>query len=74
MARITVNGIPHDVDVEPETPLPWVLREQLGLTGTESGCGVAQCGYCRAGMIMAAAIPERREPQSECPLHGMLHG
>ena len=46
MARITVNGIPHDVDVEPDTPLLWVLREQLGLTGTKYGCGVAQCGAC----------------------------
>jgi isoquinoline 1-oxidoreductase alpha subunit len=46
MARITVNGIPHDVDADPETPLLWVLREQLGLTGTKYGCGVAQCGAC----------------------------
>jgi isoquinoline 1-oxidoreductase subunit alpha len=46
MARITVNGIPHDVDAEPDTPLLWVLREQLGLTGTKYGCGVAQCGAC----------------------------
>jgi isoquinoline 1-oxidoreductase alpha subunit len=46
MARITVNGIPHDLDVEPDTPLLWVLREQLGLTGTKYGCGIAACGAC----------------------------
>jgi isoquinoline 1-oxidoreductase subunit alpha len=54
MARITVNGIPHDVDVEPETPLLWVLREQLGLTGTKYGCGVAQCGACTVQIDGAA--------------------
>jgi isoquinoline 1-oxidoreductase subunit alpha len=54
MARITVNGIPHDVDVEPETPLLWVLREQLGLTGTKYGCGVAQCGACTVHVDGAA--------------------
>src|SRR5215218_3674589 len=46
MARLTVNGKPHEVDVEPDTPLLWVLREQAGLTGTKYGCGVAQCGSC----------------------------
>ena len=54
MVRITVNGIPHDVDVEPETPLLWVLREQLGLTGTKYGCGVAQCGACTVHLDGAA--------------------
>ena len=65
MARITVNGIPHDVDVEPDTPLLWVLREQLGLTGANSVAliagptlDVARRGFC----------------QSECRLFGMLHG
>jgi isoquinoline 1-oxidoreductase subunit alpha len=46
MARLTVNGIAHDVTVEPGTPLLWVLREQVGLTGTKYGCGIAQCGAC----------------------------
>jgi isoquinoline 1-oxidoreductase alpha subunit len=46
MARFTVNGKPVQVDVEPNTPLLWVLREQVGLTGTKYGCGVAQCGAC----------------------------
>src|SRR3979490_1015230 len=46
MARFTLNGKSTQVDVEPNTPLLWVLREQVGLTGTKYGCGVAQCGAC----------------------------
>jgi aerobic-type carbon monoxide dehydrogenase small subunit (CoxS/CutS family) len=43
---ISVNGTRHTVDVEPDTPLLWVLRDSLGLTGTKYGCGVALCGAC----------------------------
>jgi isoquinoline 1-oxidoreductase alpha subunit len=43
---ITVNGQERSVDVEPETPLLWVLRDTLGLTGTQFGCGIAECGAC----------------------------
>jgi isoquinoline 1-oxidoreductase alpha subunit len=46
MARLTVNGKSHDVEVDPDTPLLWVLREHLGMTGTKYGCGVAACGAC----------------------------
>ena len=46
MARFTVNGKAYDTDVDPTTPLLWVLREQIGLTGTKYGCGIAQCGAC----------------------------
>jgi isoquinoline 1-oxidoreductase subunit alpha len=46
MAQLNINGRSHQVDVEPETPLLWVIREQVGLTGTKYGCGVAQCGAC----------------------------
>lgn len=46
MLALDVNGTPHQVDAEPETPLLWVLRDELGLTGTKYGCGVAQCGAC----------------------------
>ncbi|MDB5649852.1 MAG: iorA 2, partial [Hyphomicrobiales bacterium] len=46
MARLNINGKVHDVDVEPETPLLWAIREQVGLTGTKYGCGVAACGAC----------------------------
>lgn len=44
--KLTVNGQVHEVDVSPDTPLLWVIREQLGLTGTKFGCGIAQCGAC----------------------------
>ena len=46
MATLNVNGKVHNVKVEDDTPLLWVLREQIGLTGTKYGCGVAQCGAC----------------------------
>jgi isoquinoline 1-oxidoreductase alpha subunit len=46
MARLTVNGRSHDVDVDADTPLLWVLRDVVGLMGTKYGCGIAQCGAC----------------------------
>ena len=46
MMRLNINNEIHQVDVEPEMPLLWVIREQLGLTGTKFGCGIAQCGAC----------------------------
>src|ERR1700704_5345465 len=46
MAKLNINGKVHDVQVEPDTPLLWVIREQVGLTGTKYGCGGAQCGAC----------------------------
>jgi isoquinoline 1-oxidoreductase subunit alpha len=46
MARLIVNGTAHDVEVESDTPLLWAIREQVGLTGTKYGCGIAQCGAC----------------------------
>lgn len=46
MVELKVNGRAYQVDVEPETPLLWALRENVGLTGTKYGCGVAQCGAC----------------------------
>jgi len=46
MVELEVNGTRHRIEVEGDTPLLWVLREQLGLTGTKYGCGVAQCGAC----------------------------
>ncbi len=46
MISLKVNGIQHHVDVDPATPLLWVLREQLGLSGTKFGCGIGQCGAC----------------------------
>src|SRR3954465_10027675 len=46
MAKLNINGKMRDVQAEPDTPLLWVIREQIGLTGTKYGCGVAQCGAC----------------------------
>jgi isoquinoline 1-oxidoreductase subunit alpha len=46
MARLTINGTAHDIDVDPSTPLLWAIRENVGLTGTKYGCGIAQCGAC----------------------------
>jgi isoquinoline 1-oxidoreductase subunit alpha len=43
---LQINGSPQKVDVEPETPLLWVLRDNIGLTGTKYGCGIARCGAC----------------------------
>jgi isoquinoline 1-oxidoreductase alpha subunit len=46
MARLTINGKSMEVTVDPSTPLLWVIREQVGLTGTKYGCGITQCGAC----------------------------
>src|SRR6266481_3562778 len=58
MIDLQVNGQARSVDAEPGTPLLWVLRDTLGMTGTKFGCGMAldvpQCGYCQSGQIMSA--------------------
>ncbi len=54
--KLSVNGVQHTVDVDPSTPLLWVLREQLALTGTKFGCGIAQCGACT---VMIDGVPIR---------------
>jgi isoquinoline 1-oxidoreductase subunit alpha len=46
MMKLTVNGKTHDLDVEGDTPLLWVIRDDVGLTGTKFGCGVGACGAC----------------------------
>src|SRR6201989_2736135 len=46
MVALTINGQSHNIDVDPKTPLLCVIREQVGLTGTKYGCGIAQCGAC----------------------------
>jgi len=59
MAKLNVNGTVREHDAEPETPLLWVLREQLGLTGPKYGCGVAQCGACTVhidGMAVRSCV------------------
>ena len=54
MARLNVNGKTVEVNVPPTTPLLWAIREQVGLTGTKYGCGIAQCGACTVHMDGAA--------------------
>ena len=54
MASLNINGKTHEVDVDPSTPLLWALREQVGLTGTKYGCGIAQCGSCTVHVDGAA--------------------
>jgi isoquinoline 1-oxidoreductase alpha subunit len=46
MINLTINGKSHSVDVEPDTPLLWVIRDNIGMTGTKYGCGITQCGAC----------------------------
>ena len=69
MAQLHVNGTLREHDAEPETPLLWVLREQLELTGTKYGCGIAQCGACtvhvdgtpmRSCSVPASAVQGRK--------------
>ena len=55
MVRLTINGKPHEVDVDPDTPLLWVIREWIGMTGTKYGCGIAQCGACTVHVDGVAA-------------------
>ena len=54
--RLTINDRPHDLDIDPETPLLWALRDDVGLTGTKFGCGVAQCGACT---VLIDGLPVR---------------
>ena len=61
MIRLNINGKTHDLDIDPNTPLLWAIREQVGLTGTKYGCGVAQCGACTVHMdgasVRSCGIP-----------------
>jgi len=61
MIKLKVNGKIHTIDADPNTPLLWVIREQLGMTGTKYGCGVAQCGSCTVLMdgeaVRSCVIP-----------------
>jgi isoquinoline 1-oxidoreductase alpha subunit len=63
MARLTINEKTHDVDADPDTPLLWVIREQVGLTGTKYGCGIAQCGACTV-IVDGAAVRSCSMPLS----------
>src|SRR6476660_2604774 len=61
MVSLNINGKAHEVDVDPDTPLLWVIREWVGLAGTKYGCGVAQCGAC--------SVHINGEVQRSCSIH-----
>jgi isoquinoline 1-oxidoreductase subunit alpha len=61
--RLRVNGVVHDLDVEPDAPLLWVIRDELQLTGTKFGCGIAACGAC-AVHVNGAAVRSCSVPVS----------
>jgi isoquinoline 1-oxidoreductase alpha subunit len=83
MARLTINGTAHDVDVDPNTPLLWVIRENVGLTGTKYGCGIAQCGACTihidgvavrsCGMVVSDAVGKQITTIEGVAANGALH-
>ena len=74
MIVLSVNGKSYEVDVEPDTPLLWVLRDTIGLTGTKYGCGIAQCGACtvhldgvatRSCQVPVGTVGDRPSPRSK---------
>lgn len=79
MARLTINGQSHTVDVDPDTPLLWVIRENVGLTGTKYGCGIAQCGACTVHMdgeaVRSCSIPvSSAEGKQITTIEGLAQG
>ena len=83
MARLTVNGTAHDIDVDPNTPLLWAIRENVGLTGTKYGCGIAQCGACTVhidgvatrscGVLVSDAVGKQITTIEGLAANGVLH-
>ena len=83
MARLTINGTAHDVDVDPATPLLWAIRENVGLTGTKYGCGIAQCGACTVhidgvatrscGVLVSDAVGKQITTIEGLAQNGALH-
>ena len=83
MARLTINGKSLEVNVNPSTPLLWAIREQVGLTGTKYGCGIAQCGACMVhidgvatrscGVLVSDAVGKQITTIEGLALNGVLH-
>ena len=83
MARLTINGKAVDVDVDPSTPLLWVIRENVGLTGTKYGCGIRQCGACTVhvdgvatrscSLLVSAAVDKQITTIEGLAQNGRLH-
>src|ERR1700743_2417864 len=83
MANLTINGKTIDIDVEADTPLLWAIRENVGLTGTKYGCGIAQCGACTVhvdgvamrscGVMVSEAIGKQITTIEGLATNGALH-
>src|SRR5947208_10172273 len=83
MANLNINGKVIDVDVEMDTPLLWAIRENVGLTGTKYGCGIAQCGACTVhidgvatrscGMPVSGAVGKKITTIEGLAANGVLH-
>jgi isoquinoline 1-oxidoreductase alpha subunit len=83
MIRLTINGKAYDVDVEDDTPLLWAIRENVGLTGTKYGCGIAQCGACTVhldgeavrscSMQVSEAVGKQITTVEGLAVNGMMH-
>lgn len=79
MITLNVNGVRHQVDADPSTPLLWILREQIGLTGTKYGCGIAQCGACTVHLngqpIRSCSVPLSAANEAEITtIEGLANG
>ena len=79
MARLTINGKPHTIDVEADTPLLWVIRDHAGLTGTKYGCGIAECGSCTVHIdgqpVRSCSLPVgAAEGKSITTIEGLAQG
>jgi isoquinoline 1-oxidoreductase alpha subunit len=77
--ELEINGQRRQVDVDPQTPLLWVLREQLGLTGTKFGCGIASCGACTVhldgGAVRSCVLPVQAASGSKITtIEGLMPG
>ena len=78
MVHLTINGSSIDVDVNPSTPLLWAIREQVGLTGTKYGCGIAQCGSCTVHVdgkaVRSCVIPVSAAEGKQITIEGLAGG
>jgi isoquinoline 1-oxidoreductase subunit alpha len=79
MARFTINGRSVNIDVDPNTPLLWAIRDHVGLTGTKYGCGVAQCGACTVHLdgaaVRSCALPvSAAEGKQVLTIEGIAQG
>src|SRR3981189_3812132 len=83
MTRLAINGTVHEVNIDPDTPLLWLIREWVGLTGTKYGCGIAQCGACTVhvdgvavrscGMVVSEAVGKQITTIEGLAGDGALH-